>query len=182
MRLLHRRRLDDDVVVMPVLAVMREAALAGPCLAQKGERLLIALLGFRHRDAEAVELAPAIALADAEIEAAVRQQIEGRGLLGEECRVVPWQHQYGGAEPHRCGLRRQIGQEIQGRRDLAETGEMVLDQEHAVKAELFGLADVIDVVAVDPAVARLLARIGARAAEQSETHTVLYNANRAPLP
>jgi hypothetical protein len=43
MRLLHRRRLDDDVVVVPVLAVMREAAFAGPSLPQKGERLLIAL-------------------------------------------------------------------------------------------------------------------------------------------
>src|SRR5439155_18549097 len=56
MRLLHRRRLDDDVLIVPVLAVMREAAPAGPCLAQKGERLLIALLGLRHRHAEAVEL------------------------------------------------------------------------------------------------------------------------------
>src|SRR5580704_9556401 len=86
MRLLHRRRLDDDVLVMPVLAVMREAALGGPRLAQKGEGLLIALVGLRHRNAEAVELAPAVALADAEIKAAVRQQVEGRGLFGEQCR------------------------------------------------------------------------------------------------
>src|SRR5207244_8374869 len=50
MRLLHRRRLDDDVFVMPVLAVMREPAIGGPCLAQKGERLLIALLGLRDRE------------------------------------------------------------------------------------------------------------------------------------
>src|SRR5690348_14218003 len=47
---------------------------------------------------------------------------------------------------------------------------MVLDQEHAVEAEGLGLADVIDVIAVDPAVAGLLAGVGARAAEQSEPH------------
>src|ERR1700693_2247094 len=87
-RLLHRRRLDDDVFVMPVLAVMREAALAGPGLAQEGERLLVALLRLRPRHAEAVELAPAVALADAEIKPAVRQQVEGRGLFGEQGRVV----------------------------------------------------------------------------------------------
>src|SRR6185437_7956233 len=53
-RLLHRRRLDDDVLVVPVLAAMREAAAGRPCLAQEGNRLLVALLGLRHRDAEAV--------------------------------------------------------------------------------------------------------------------------------
>src|SRR5205085_9662401 len=65
----------------------------------------------------------------------------------------------------------EIGQEVQRRRDLAKTGEVVLDEEHAVKAELFGLADVMDVVAVNAAVARLLAGIGARAAEQSKPHS-----------
>src|SRR5438132_6258504 len=152
---------------------MREAAPAGPCLAQKGERLLIALLGLRHRHAEAVELAPAVALADAEIKAAVRQQVERRGLLGEQCRVVPRQHQHRRAEPQRRRLRRQIGQEVQRRRDLAKAGEMMLDKKHAVKAERLSLADVIDVVAVDLAVGRLLARIGSRAAEQSEPHAML---------
>jgi len=112
-----------------------------------------------------VKLAPAIALADPEIEAAVRQEIEGRGLFGEERRVVPGQHEHGSAETHLRRLRGEIGQEVQRRRDLAKTGEVVLDEEHAVKAELFGFADVIDVVAVNAAVARLLAGIGARAAE-----------------
>jgi hypothetical protein len=120
-----------------------------------------------------VELAPPIAFADAEIEAAVRQQVESRGLFGEQCRVVPRQHQHRGAEPQRRCLRRQIGQEVEGRRDLAETSEMVLDQEHAVKAERLGLADIVDVVAVDLAVGCLLARVGARAAEQSEPHAML---------
>ena len=47
---------------------------------------------------------------------------------------------------------------------------MVLDQEDAVKAERLGLADVIDVVGIDAAVAGQFAGIGARAAEQSEPH------------
>src|SRR5690348_12140517 len=59
---------------------------------------------------------------------------------------------------------------------------MVLDQEHAVKTELFGFADVIDVVGVDPAIARLLAGIGARAAEQSEPHLCFLSTRSIPLP
>ena len=91
-RFLHRRRLDDDILVVPVLAVMRKPALTGPGLAQEGDGFLVALLGFLHRDAEPVELAPAITLADAEIEPAVREKIEGRGLLGQQRRIVPGQY------------------------------------------------------------------------------------------
>jgi hypothetical protein len=39
-----------------------------------------------------------------------------------------------------------------------------------VKTERLGLADVVDVIGVDLAVAGLLPDLGARAAEQSETH------------
>src|SRR5712691_1691180 len=88
---------------------MRKAALAGPGLLQKGDGLLIALLGLVHRHAKAVELAPAIALADAEIEAAVGEEVERRGLLGQQRRVVPGQYQDGGAEPQR----RRFGGEIE---------------------------------------------------------------------
>ena len=54
------------------------------------------------------ELVAAIALADAEIEPPVRQQIEGRGLLGDQDRVVPRQHDDRGAEPDALGARREI--------------------------------------------------------------------------
>ena len=45
----------------------------------------------------------AIALADAEIEPAAGQQVDGRGLLGEQHRVVPGQHHHGGADAQRLG-------------------------------------------------------------------------------
>src|ERR1041385_8946293 len=86
---------------------------------------------------------------------------------------MPGQHEDGGAEAHAARFCGEIGQEVQRRRHLAETSEVMLDEEDAVKAELFGFAAVIDVVGVDPAVARLLAGIGARAAEQSEPHSTL---------
>ena len=153
---------------------MRKASLACPRLAQKRDGLLIALLGFLHRDAEAVKLAPAIALADAEIEPAIRQQVQRRGLLGEKRRIVPRQYQHRGAEPQGRGLGGEIGQETECRRDLAEPGEMVLDQENAVKPERFGLADVIDVLGVVVAVADLTADFGTCATEQSEPHRLSF--------
>src|SRR5580765_7063638 len=104
---------------------MRKAPVAGPGLAQKGDGFLVALLGLRHVDAEAVELAPAVALADAEIEAPVRQQVKRCGLFGEERRIVPRQYEDRGAEPQGRRLGGEVGQEIQGRRNLAEPGEMV---------------------------------------------------------
>src|ERR1044071_6984928 len=87
---------------------------------------------------------------------------------------MPGQHEDGGTEAHLRRLRGEIGQEIQRRRDLTETGEVMLDEEDAVKAELFGCEDVMDVAAVVRAVARLLAGIGPRAPEQSEPHAILH--------
>ena len=89
MRLLGRARLDDDVVEVPAPAVMREAALGGPGFAQEGHGLLEALGRLLDGNAEARELVLAIALAHAEVEAAVREQIERGDLLGEKRRIVP---------------------------------------------------------------------------------------------
>ena len=171
MRLLPRRRLDDDVLEIPVLAVMREALVRGPGLDDQREAFLEALVGLLHRDAEARELVVAVALADAEFEPAAGQQIDGGRLLGEQHRVVPGQHHHGGAEPQRLGARREPGQQVEARRDLAEAGEMMLDHEGRVVAQRLGLDVVFDVVAkaltaVEVGAAAL--RLGA--AEQSEFH------------
>ena len=72
-RLLDRSRLDDDVVVMPPAALIREPTLAGPGAADHVDRLVEPRGRLLLRDAEAGKLIGAVALADAEIEAAVRQ-------------------------------------------------------------------------------------------------------------
>src|SRR5690348_6048243 len=76
MRALQRLGLDHDVVVLPVLAAMAEATLGGPRLADDLHRLVEALAGLVDRDAEAVELGLAVALADAEIDPAAGEQVE----------------------------------------------------------------------------------------------------------
>ncbi len=86
----------------------------------------------------------AIAFADAEFEPAAGQEIDRRGLLGEQNRIVPRQHQNRGAEPQGLGFRRHPGQQRQARRDLAEAGEMMLDQEGRMIAERLGLDIVVD--------------------------------------
>src|SRR5262249_44933776 len=95
MWLLHRPRLHHHVAKVPVLALMREASWRGPRLAQDRHAFLEALGRFRFRDAEALELGVAVAFTNTEVEATTRQQIECRDLLGEQHRIVPWQHHHG---------------------------------------------------------------------------------------
>src|SRR5262249_50618138 len=66
MRLLFGRRLDDDVLEMPVLAVVRKSLFRGPRFENEREALLEPLLTFLRRHAEAGELVVAITLADPE--------------------------------------------------------------------------------------------------------------------
>ena len=153
MRLLDRARLDDDILEPPALALIGEPALRRPRLADHLHRLVEPLGRLLGRDAEPGKLVAAVALADAKIQAAVRQQIECGRLLGDEDRVVPRQHDDRGAEADALGAGRQIGEQIHRRRDLAEAGEMVLDEKDAGEAEPLGLDDVIDEVVIGVAVA-----------------------------
>jgi hypothetical protein len=145
------------------------------------ERFVETRIGLCHIDAEASEFVVAIALADAEIEPAAGQQVQGRGLFGEQYRVVPRQHQDGGAEAQRRGARAKPGQQVEARRHLAEAGEVVLDDKGRVEAERLGLDIVVDKVA-EPLAAVELGRLGwtgaprCRAAEQTKPHL------RAPAP
>src|SRR5437762_850232 len=75
MRLLRRRRLDDDVVELPILAAVRERLLRGECLGDDVERLLEALVRLFHRQAEAGKFVVAVALADAKIEPPAGEEI-----------------------------------------------------------------------------------------------------------
>ena len=95
MRLLRGRRLDHDVLEPPEPAAMGEPRARQPRPGDDLDRLLEARVGFLRRDLETVELAVPVALADAEIEPAARDEIERRGLLGQQHRVVPRQHDDG---------------------------------------------------------------------------------------
>src|SRR5205814_8073064 len=146
------------------------------------ERLVEARIGLFHIDAEASEFIVAIALADPEIEPSTRQQVQGRGLLGQQYRVVPRQHQDGGAEPQCRGARAEPGQEIEARRHLPETGEMVLDDKGRVKSERLGLDIVLDPLAKSLAAVGQLRPRGRsprlRAAEQSKPHPFLLRSTQ----
>ncbi len=177
-RALRRRRLDHDIVERPVLAAMRERRIGSPGFDHHLEAFVEARAGLVHVDAETAKLVVAIAAADAEIEPAAREKVEGRRLLGEQHRVVPGQHDDRGAEPQGRGARAEPGQQVERRRNLTVAGEMVLDDKGAVKSEPLGLDIVVDEV-TEPLGAVEFRRVGARrtprrrAAEQTEPHAAL---------
>src|SRR5215831_8782410 len=73
-----------------------------------------------------------------------------------------------------ASARAQPGQQIKAGRDLAKTGEVMLDKKGAVKAERLGLDIVVDEVSKTlAAVGVRPAAPGLRAAEQSKAHLVL---------
>ena len=114
---------------------------------------------------------PGSALADAEIEPAARQKIDGRRLLGEQHWIVPGQHQHRGAEPERACFRREPRQQGQTRRNLPGSAEMMLDQEGRVIAQRFSFDVVVDELLVAEAGIHIRAAVaGGGAAEQSKTH------------
>src|SRR5207247_7131900 len=79
-RLLDRRRRDHGVAHREELALVVEA-LALPCLAHDGQRLLEARLALTVRDAESVVGARAAATADTQVEAPLAQVIDRRDLF-----------------------------------------------------------------------------------------------------
>src|SRR5690242_11970741 len=94
MWLLRRRRLDHDIFETPEPAAMREPAALGKGADHHLERLVKSCLGLLRRDLKSLELAMAIAFADAEIEAATGNQIERCRLFREQHRVMPRQHHH----------------------------------------------------------------------------------------
>src|SRR5205823_1179913 len=106
---------------------------------------------------------------------ATRQEVERRGLLGEQHRVVPGQHDDRRAKPQMPGARTEPGEEVERRRHLAIAGEMMLDDKGAAKPEPFGFDIVVDPVA-KPLAAVEIDGVGCagpprrRAAEQTELH------------
>ena len=92
-------------------------------------------------------------------------------IIGQQHRVVPGQDDDRGAQAHPRGPRRQVGQQVEGRGYLAKPGEVMLNQEHRMVAELLGLFDIADKVPVAlRAVARNAAPARRSTAKQSELH------------
>src|SRR6516164_4854519 len=170
-RLLRGRRFDDDVVELPIFAAMGERLLRGKGLGDDLDRFFEPRVGFLQRYAEPGEFVVAVTLADPEIEPAAGQEIERRRLLGQQHWVVPGQDQHRCAEAQMPRAGAEPGQQIEARGDLAEAGEVMLDEKGAVITERFGLDIVIDELA------EALAAVGVgaaaprlRTAEQSKSH------------
>src|SRR5262249_15385120 len=100
---------------VPEAAFVREALARRPRLQDDFERLVEASLRLLGRDTEPFELGMAIAFSDPEIEASTGHEVEYRGLLGEQDRVVPRQHQHGGPEAERRRARGEPSQQLQRR-------------------------------------------------------------------
>src|SRR5215467_2407789 len=173
---LRGARLDDDVVEMPALAVVREALARGPSLAQERHGLLEALGCLLDRNAKASELRLPVAFADAEVEPAIRQEIECRDLLSEQGRIVPRQYYDGASKADSPRAPCKVAQEIERSRKLPDAGKVVLDHEHAVVAEILGIEHVIDVFAVAQAVSGCPIARGLGSAEQSKLHGIILMA------
>src|SRR5262249_33474048 len=135
------------------------------------DRLLKPWLRLLLRNAKAPELVVPVALADAKIESAVGDQVEGGRLLGQQYRIVPGQHDDGGAEPQRSRPHRETSEQGQRGRDLIPAGEMVLDGEARMKAERPRLDVEVEIIAKSLAgLGPQLVAVGLRGAEQTETH------------
>ena len=126
---------------------MREPLLRCPRLQQDLDRFLEPRIGLLHWHVETGEFVVAVAFADAEIQSSSRQQVQRRCLFGQQNRIVPGQHDHRGAKPQPVRARTEPGQQVQRRRDLAETGEMMFHHEGAVKAQRLGFDVVVDEVA-----------------------------------
>src|SRR5260370_2244343 len=162
---------------LPVLASMRPRRVRRPGLENDFQGFVEALCGLLHGHAEAGELPVAIAHADPEIEPALRQQIERGGLLGQQHGIVPGQDDHRRAHPKGLRARGDECEETQRRRDLAEPGEVVLDEERAAAAERLRFDVVVDELPEPHAAIHVgAASLRLRAAQESESHLV------APCP
>ena len=144
MRLLHR--MGKQLVVAIDLELEMLARVRGPLfleqLEQQRQRLLLDVAPRLEIDAEAVELVLAVARAEAEREAAVAQDIDEGGVLGDPQRVRERQRHHGGADLDALGQRREIGGiDEHVRHDSVFVAEMMLGHPGVVEAQLVNAHD-----------------------------------------
>src|SRR5438067_249300 len=122
---------------MEKFAVEAES-IAGPCALQNLDRLERAAEALRARDAEAVELFLTIALAEAEAQASVGDDIDDRGILGDFQRMLKWREQDEGADGHLFCARGDCGGSGKHRGEIAIVSEVMFGEPDGVVAEGFG--------------------------------------------
>jgi hypothetical protein len=171
MRLLCRRRLNHDVVELPEPAAMREPRARQPGFGDDLDRFLKARLGLLRRNSETLEFAVAVALADAEVEPATGNQVEGGRLLRQQHRIVPGQHNHRGAEPQRRGAHGKRGLQHQRGGNLVPAGKVMLDQKARHVAQRLSFDGVVEIIAKAlPGFGAEVAALGLRRAENAEFH------------
>ncbi len=96
------------VVEGPELALVIKRLGCRPGLGQHMHGFLETLVGLGHREVQAVKLTPLIATADAQVQAAVTEQIDCRGLLGQLDGIVKRQNRHRGGQPDGVRETRQV--------------------------------------------------------------------------
>ena len=148
MRFLDNRWFDDDLIELPMFALKAPPFFGLPRLQNEGQGFLENLVGINHVDTEAVELVAAIPLNDTKIEAPVGDKIQFRRLFRQQNRVVPRKGHYGGAGAQCRRLCRKVRHQFKRRRNLAETGKMMLGREGAAKIQRLRLDIIFDPIPI----------------------------------
>jgi hypothetical protein len=157
----------------PELALIRKRLLH-PHLGQAAHKLVPALLGGVGVGAKAAELGPGGGAAGADMQAPARQDVEGRGLLGDLDRMIELRHadHDAVADLDVLGQDGAGGEEQLGRRAVGIfLEEMVFDRPDMLEAQRVGELHLFEAIVVDRAL--LLGRPGARngdLVEQAELH------------
>jgi hypothetical protein len=170
-RSLVRRWLDNHRFEPEEAAVVGKRNVGGERTHEHIEYLLETRLGLFGRHRKTREFVVAVALAHSQIKPAAREQIQGRNLLCEQHRVVPWQYKNRRAEAKARGASRNKSQKGKRRRDLADASKVVLRHEARMESECFGLNVGSDEIEKALAACRHVEqprRCGA--AEQSKSH------------
>ena len=134
--------------IVVVGAVVGERVV-GPQALEHVEALAEAAQALAPVDAVPGELVAGVALAEPDVDAAVRQHVERGDVLGEADGVVQRQQQEVEADPHPFRPGGDGGGEGDDRRRVAVVGEVVLGEPDGVVAERLGVLDEREFVAVD---------------------------------
>src|SRR3546814_6196547 len=104
-------------------------------------------------NAEAGGLIGTIAPPDPKIEPSLRHQIDDRGLLGKQNRIVPRHDGDRGAKADLRRHAREVAEKRQGRAELAVAGKMMLDKKDGLESEPLGLDNIVDEILIRATIA-----------------------------